>query len=161
MDYEKAIIWIIYGILLTLQQTNIQQSYNMNGIKLVLVVGIIAASCFSMSGETIGNPGFTICSITVPIKKHKDSPGHNKYAPSKWEFALIEVGKGCMRIDLPFDEYPVDVEVEMVTSPGGFWSATLTDSQSVIDGFDGIPGNYSISFYTADNYVYTGNFSIE
>lgn len=133
----------------------------MNRIKSVLAVGIITASCFSMSGETIGNPSFTTCSITVPIKKHKDQPGHNKYAPSKWEFALIEVDNGCMCIDLPFDEYPVDVEVEMVSSPGGFWSATLTDSQSVIEGFDGIPGDYSISFSTADNYVYTGSFSIE
>lgn len=139
-----------------------KQPYNyMNRIKLFFAASIVAAPCLSIHADTTGYPNVSICSITVPIKKHKDLPTHNKYVPSKWEFASIEVGNGCARIDLPFDEYPVDVEVEMITSPGGFWSATIADSQSLIEGFDGLPGDYSITISTSDSNVYIGEFSIE
>lgn len=114
-----------------------------------------------MATLSTDNTGFTSCSITVPIKKHKDRPGHNKYAPAKWEIASIEVDNGSMSIALPFDEYPVDVEVDMLTSPSCYWSATLTDSRSTIEGFTALPGEYAITISTNDNNTYVGNFSIE
>ena len=117
--------------------------------------------CLSMYGDTTMSPSISTCSATVPIKKYKDRKDHNKYAPAKWEVATIEIDNESMSIALPFDEYPADVEVEMLTAPSGFWSATLTDAQSTIEGFVAIPGEYSITISTSDYNTYVGNFSIE
>lgn len=71
------------------------------------------------------------------------------------------IADGQLYLELPFDNYLVDVEVELLDYPGGFWTGTLFDAQYPIDDFEGVEGEYSITLTTAESSVYTGYFVIE
>lgn len=126
--------------------------------------GILVAALLVLTGMTVGadsgTPDKNISNkdVTVIIVR-KGKPG--KHIPGLQMEANASIVDGHLYLELPFDEYPVDVEVELLDYPGGFWTGTLYDAQSPIDGFEGHTGEYSIILTTAENIVYAGYFVIE
>jgi hypothetical protein len=73
----------------------------------------------------------------------------------------IETLDNGLRINIPFEEYPVTAEVEQLTTPFGYWTATFTDAASCEMPFDDTVGDYRLTLTTADNSTYTGYFTLE
>lgn len=97
--------------------------------------------------------------VPVTIKKDKDNKGKVKFMPEKGiEIELLFVD-GTVSFHLPFDEYPVDVEIEGISGTAGYWSSTITYAGEAMD-FDGACGEYRLVLTVGDA-DYVGYFSID
>ncbi|MDE6534272.1 MAG: hypothetical protein K2M27_12155 [Muribaculaceae bacterium] len=98
---------------------------------------------------------------TIPVVIIKGQPRPILHAPAKGIPMTIETLDNGLRINIPFKEYPVTAEVEQLTTPFGYWTATFTDAASCEMPFDGTVGDYRLTLTTADNSTYTGYFTLE
>lgn len=97
--------------------------------------------------------------VPVTIKKDKDNKGKVKFMPEKGiEIELLFVD-GTVSFLLPFDEYPVNVEIEGISGTVGYWTSTITYAGEAMD-FDGACGEYRLVL-TVGDVDYVGYFSIE
>lgn len=97
--------------------------------------------------------------VPVTIKKDKDNKGKVKFMPEKGiEIELLFVD-GTVSFHLPFDEYPVDVEIEGISGTVGYWTSTITYAGEAMD-FDGACGEYRLVLTVGDA-DYVGYFSID
>lgn len=97
--------------------------------------------------------------VPVTIKKDKDNKGKVKFMPEKGiEIELLFVD-GTVSFLLPFDEYPVDVEIEGISGTVGYWTSTITYAGEAMD-FDGACGEYRLVLTVGDA-DYVGYFSID
>lgn len=97
--------------------------------------------------------------VPVTIKKDKDNKGKVKFMPEKGiEIELLFVD-GTVSFLLPFDEYPVDVEIEGFSGTAGYWTSTITYAGEAMD-FDGACGEYRLVL-TVGDVDYVGYFSID
>ena len=97
--------------------------------------------------------------VPVTIKKDKDNKGKVKFMPEKGiEIELLFVD-GTVTFLLPFDEYPVDVEIEGISGATGYWTSTITYAGEAMD-FDGACGEYRLVLTVGDA-DYVGYFSID
>ncbi len=99
------------------------------------------------------------CPVWVPVRKRKT--GNDKYAPSKSIDILMTVSSGLLEFQLPFEDYPICVEIEGEGTTFGYWTATFTDAASCEMPFDGTVGDYRLTLTTAGNSTYTGYFTLE
>ena len=81
------------------------------------------------------------------------------YAPPKPIEITAIVGSGTVSFHLPFDEYPVDVEIEGISGTVGYWTSTITYAGEAMD-FDGACGEYRLVLTVGDA-DYVGYFSID
>ncbi len=97
--------------------------------------------------------------VPVTIKKDKDNKGKVKFMPEKGiEIELLFVD-GTVTFLLPFDEYPVNVEIEGISGTVGYWTSTITYAGEAMD-FDGACGEYRLVLTVGDA-DYVGYFSID
>lgn len=97
--------------------------------------------------------------VPVTIKKDKDNKGKVKFMPEKGiEIELLFVD-GTVTFLLPFDEYPVNVEIEGISGTVGYWTSTITYAGEAMD-FDGACGEYRLVLTVGDT-DYVGYFSID
>lgn len=99
--------------------------------------------------------------IPVIIHKAKENDVPNKHMPSASISAIISIEGERMSFLFPFDQYPLQVDIEMETEPYGCWSVTLLDEQSALDGFGALPGDYKLTVITTEVSTYIGYFSLE
>lgn len=132
----------------------------MKRIKFIAALLMASAFLFPMWGSSSSssdkeeqkpNPG------TIPIVLHnKKTP--IKRAPSRGLDAYIIFDDGGISFILPFDTYPVYVEVIGEETTSGYWSSTLTDDTDTMS-FDGEAGDYRLEISTSDA-SYIGFFTL-
>ncbi len=99
--------------------------------------------------------------ITLPIVVRKEKKPPTKYAPSRNIDILATIDNGAISFVLPFEDYPIYVEIEGDGTTFGYWTTTFTDAASCEMPFDGTVGDYRLTLTTADNSTYTGYFTLE
>jgi len=73
----------------------------------------------------------------------------------------MTVSSGLLEFQLPFEDYPICVEIEGEGATFGYWTTTFTDAASCEMPFDGTVGDYRLTLTTAGNSTYTGYFTLE
>lgn len=101
--------------------------------------------------------------ITIPIILKKDKIPPKKYAPSLGITMTVSVTDSGMLLNFPFadGDYPITVELELLSEPYGFWTATFMDSSSCELEFDVTNGDYHMSVATSDASEYSSFFYLE
>ena len=107
--------------------------------------------------EVENGNGPTTNTIPIPVRKDKDDKGMRAPAKEIWLSAVIT--NGTISLDVPFEEFPLTVEIENVSNYG-YWSGVMSENLDAIP-FDGVEGEYSVTLTTAGNSTYTGYFTLE
>lgn len=99
--------------------------------------------------------------IPIFIKRGKHSP--QKYAPSIGISITATITENGMAFDFPFPEsdYPMTVELELLSEPYGFWTTTFMDSSSCVLDLDVSVGDYHVTVVNSEGIEYSGHFTLE
>lgn len=125
---------------------------------------LITATCLLTISQVItaqDSQGRGDTKINVPIIIDKGRKYPNKYAPPVPIYLSVFVGDGNISCELPFEDYPIYVEIERTASPYGLWGVCIYDGESLTVEFEPLVGEYKLTLHTSDESSYIGYFTIE
>lgn len=125
---------------------------------------LITATCLLtisqvMTAQDTQCKGDTKINIPIIIDKGRKYP--NKYAPPVPIYLSVYVGDDNLSCELPFEVYPIDVEIERTSAPYGLWVGCVYGGESLTVEFEPLCGEYKLTLNTGDESSYVGYFTIE
>lgn len=124
---------------------------------LMAVLAIVSASLSHAAEKK--NPPANPPAIPIIIYEEDECP--KTYSLTGFIEISATVTDGSISFDLPFEGYPMTVEIVGEGMTRGYWSGTLLNSLHPEMPFDGTVGDYRLTLTTADNSTYTGYFTLE
>ncbi len=97
----------------------------------------------------------------IPIIIYEEDECPKTYSLTGFIEISATVTDGTISFELPFEGYPMTVEIVGEGMTRGYWSGTLFNSLHPEISFDGTVGDYRLTLTTAGNSTYTGYFTLE
>lgn len=133
--------------------------------KLLLALGIALSLGVGFADNTPNppKPATQPQKGTFPIIMRLGKHPPKKYAPSIGMTLMLTVTETGLQFNSPFssEEYPLAVELEQLSEPYGFWTASFADPSSCELEFEVTTGDYRISITAPESMEYISYFTLE
>lgn len=126
----------------------------------LLVLFSIACGAVSADAQSVEN-NKSVSGKVQPIIISKPTKPGKKHVPSLNICVDACIADGVIEFDIPLEDYPLQVEVELLSEPFGYWSATFSDSFDTEMEINGESGDYKLTITTSEDTTYIGYFNLD
>lgn len=130
-----------------------------NLISLIFILPLFGT--FALSASDNGGGNVPSNGKERPIRIFVPNRPGKKHIPSMGIDISIVISGCAITFDIPLEDYPLQVEVELLSEPFGYWSATFSDSFDTEMEFGGESGDYKLTITTSEDTTYIGYFNLD